>query len=161
MLEIYKASTDKDIETAKILFVEYADSLGFDLAFQDFDKELANLPGQYCPPRGCLLLAEYKNQPAGCVALRPLSDEICEMKRLYVRPQFRDLGIGRALADTIIEKARKIGYTLMRLDTVPTMKTARALYQSLGFKQINPYRYNPIEGAGFMELKLFPVEDKK
>jgi len=128
--------------------------LGFDLDFQNFDNELAGLPGEYSSPRGCILLAEYENRPAGCVALRPLSDEICEMKRLYVRPKFRGLGIGRALAKAIIEQARKIGYTLMRLDTVPTMKVARALYQSLDFKQISQYRYNPIEGAEFMELKL-------
>jgi len=153
-LRIVAVETNEELEIIKQLFVEYADSLGFDLDFQNFDNELADLPGQYCSPRGCILLAEYENRPAGCVALRPLSDEICEMKRLYVRPKFRGLGIGRALAKAIIEQARKIGYTLMRLDTVPTMKVARALYQSLDFKQISQYRYNPIEGAEFMELKL-------
>ncbi len=154
MLRIIPVETNKDIESTKNLLTEYNDSLGFDLDFQDFEEELVNLPGEYNPPRGCLLLAEYENQPAGCVALRPLSDEICEMKRLYVRPQFRGLGIGRALAEAIIEQARKIGYTLMRLDTVPSMEIARTLYASLGFKQISPYRHNPIEGAVFMELKL-------
>jgi putative acetyltransferase len=153
-LRIVAVETNEELEIIKELFVEYADSLGFDLDFQNFDNELTNLPGQYCPPRGCLLLAEYESQPAGCVALRPLSDEICEMKRLYVRPQFRGLGIGRTLAEAIIEQARNIGYTLMRLDTVPAMKVARALYKSLGFKKINPYRHNPIEGAKFMELSL-------
>jgi len=153
-LRIVAVETNEELEIIKQLFVEYADSLGFDLDFQNFDNELAGLPGEYSSPRGCILLAEYENRPAGCVALRPLSDEICEMKRLYVRPKFRGLGIGRALAKAIIEQARKIGYTLMRLDTVPTMKVARALYQSLDFKQISQYRYNPIEGAEFMELKL-------
>ncbi len=155
MLRIFKAETDKDIESARTLFVEYANSLDFDLDFQNFDKELADLPGEYSLPRGCILLAEHKGQPTGCIALRPLSDQICEMKRLYVRPQFRGLGIGRALAEAIIEQAQKIGYSCMRLDTIPSMKTARALYESLGFNQINPYRYNPIEGAEFMELKLW------
>jgi len=154
MLRIIPVETNKDIESTKNLLTEYNNSLGFDLDFQDFEEELVNLPGEYNPPIGCLLLAEYENQPAGCIALRPLSDEICEMKRLYVRPQFRGLGIGRALAEAIIEQARKIGYTLMRLDTVPSMEIARALYMSLGFKQISPYRHNPIEGAVFMELKL-------
>jgi putative acetyltransferase len=153
-LRILAVKTKQELEMVKNLFVEYADSLGFDLDFQNFDKELTGLPGQYCSPRGCILLAEYENQPAGCVALRPLSGEICEMKRLYVRPQFRGLGIGKALAEAIIEQARKIGYTLMRLDTVGAMKVARALYQSLDFKQISQYMDNPIEGAEFMELKL-------
>jgi len=153
-LRIFAVETNEEFEITKELLVEYVDSLAFDLAFQNFDNELANLPGQYCLPRGCLLLAEYENQPAGCVALRPLNDEICEMKRLYVKPKYRGLGIGRALADAIIEKARMIGYSYMRLDTVPSMKAARALYESLDFKQINPYRYNPIKGAEFMELKL-------
>jgi len=153
-LRIFAVETNEEFEIAKELLVEYADSLGFDLTFQNFNKELANFPGEYSSPRGCLLLAEYENQLVGCVALRPLSDEICEMKRLYVKPKFRGLGIGRTLADAIIEKARRIGYSYMRLDTVPSMKAARALYESLDFKRINPYRYNPIEGAEFMELKL-------
>jgi putative acetyltransferase len=154
MLRILPVEKEKDIESAKTLFVEYADSLGFDLFFQDFDEELANLPGDYAPPAGCLLIADYRDQPAGCVALRQLSDGVCEMKRLYVRPGLRGLGIGRALAEAVIERARKIGYTRMRLDTAPSMEAARAIYVSLGFKQISPYRYNPIEGAVFMELKL-------
>jgi len=153
-LRIVTVETNEELEIIKELFVEYADSLGFDLDFQDFKQELANLCGDYAPPKGCLLVAKYKGQIAGCVGLKQFSDEICEMKRLYVRPKFRGLGIGRALAEAIIEQARKIGYTLMRLDTVPTMKVARALYQSLDFKQISQYRYNPIEGAEFMELKL-------
>lgn len=154
MLKIFPAQTDEDFETAKKLFVEYADSLGFDLSFQNFDEELANLPGDYIQPAGCLLLATYKGQPVGCVGLRMLSDGVCEMKRLYVREQFRGLDFGRALAEAVIDEARKIGYNYMRLDTVPSMDVARALYASLGFKQTSPYRYNPIEDAVFMELRL-------
>jgi len=155
MLKIFPAETKEDIELAKMLFVEYADSLGFDLDFQDFEEELANLPGDYAGPRGCLLLAKYKDQPAGCVALRAFSSSICEMKRLYVRPKFRNLGIGKALAESVIEQARRIGYARMRLDTIPSMQAARALYASMGFREIEPYRYNPIEGAVFMELELY------
>ncbi|MCP4261507.1 MAG: GNAT family N-acetyltransferase [Planctomycetes bacterium] len=154
MPNIFPAQTDKDYETAKKLFVEYADSLGFHLRFQNFEEELANLPGDYVSPSGCLLLAVYKEQPVGCVALRKRSDGICEMKRLYVREQFRGLGIGRALVEAVIEEARKIGYNYMRLDTVPSMEAASALYVSVGFKKSSAYRYNPIEDAVFMELKL-------
>jgi epoxyqueuosine reductase QueG/predicted GNAT family acetyltransferase len=154
MLKILNVETAKDIETVTNLFEEYADSLGFDLCFQDFEEELSNLPGDYEPPEGCLMLAEHDGQTAGCVAVRKLGEGICEMKRLYVKPQLRGQGIGRTLAEAIIEKAREIGYARMRLDTVPSMQAARALYVSLGFKEISPYRYNPIEGTAFMELKL-------
>jgi len=154
MSKIFPAQKDEDFEIAKKLFVEYSASLDFDLDFQDFEEELANFPGDYVRPTGCLLLAIYKGQSAGCVGLRMLSDGVCEMKRLYVREQFRGLGFGRALAEAVIEEARKIGYNYMRLDTVPSMDVARALYVSLGFKQTSPYRYNPIEGAVFMELRL-------
>ena len=154
MLEIMQGQTGKNLELAKMLFREYSASLGFDLDFQDFEEELANLPSGYALPEGCLLIATYTRQPAGCVTLRKVGASVCEMKRLYVRPQFRGLGIGRALAEAIIERARTVGYTCMRLDTVPSMKAARALYVSLGFRVIEPYRYNPIEGAVFMELAL-------
>jgi len=154
VLKIFLVEKDQDVASARELFTEYADSLDFDLDFQGFDEELANLPSEYAPPKGCLLLAEYKGQPAGCVAVRGLSEDICEMKRLYVRPEFRGLGIGRALAQFVVEHARAIGYTCIRLDTAPSMEAARALYLSLGFGQISPYRYNPIEGAVFMELEL-------
>ena len=154
MLEILKAESGEDLEQVRILFGEYSNSLAFDLDFQNFDKELANLPGDYTRPAGCLLLAFHKEQLAGCVGLRKLSDGVCEMKRLYVREQFRGLGLGRALAEAVIKEAQKIGYNYMRLDTVPSMEVARALYSSLGFKQTRPYRYNPIEGAVFMELTL-------
>lgn len=154
MLKIFPAETDEDLEIAKQLFVEYADSLGFDLCFQNFEKELANLPGDYAPPEGCLLLAKYNGKTAGCIALRKLSDGICEGKRLYVRPQFRGLKIGRRLMEAIIAEARRIGYSHIRGDTVGSMQIAQALYTSLGFKEIEPYCHNPIKGAKFIELKL-------
>jgi ribosomal protein S18 acetylase RimI-like enzyme len=157
VLKIAEAVTEEDIESAKTLFVEYADSLGFDLSFQRFDEELRSLPGDYARPKGCLLLAACDGQTAGCVALRPLEEGVCEMKRLYVRPEFRGMGVGRALAEAVIKEGQDIGYNCMRLDTVPLMDVARMLYASLGFERISPYRYNPIEGAVFMELKLGPV----
>jgi len=161
MLRIIPAKPEQDLELIRELFKEYASSLGFDLDFQDFKEELANLPGDYAPPDGCILLAKDKEQIAGCVALRKMDENICEMKRLYVRPEFRGKGIGRKLSVAIIDKARDIGYKYMRLDTVPAMKQAIALYRSLGFKQIEPYRYNPIEGATFMELEIENPKFKK
>ena len=154
MLQIIPVTTKKQLKQIRRLFIEYADSLGFDLCFQNFEEELANLPGDYASPEGCLLLEKYQNQPAGCVALRKLSDGICEGKRLYVRPEFRGLKIGRKLVEAIIAEARRIGYTRIRGDTIPSMQVAQALYASLGFKEISPYRYNPIEGAKFIELTL-------
>ncbi|MGH2575440.1 MAG: GNAT family N-acetyltransferase [Ignavibacteria bacterium] len=136
------------------LFTEYAESLGFDLCFQNFDKELAGLPGDYSAPEGRLILAFHNKKPAGCVALRKLSKKICEMKRLYVRNNFRGKGIGRILAEKIIEEAGNAGYKRMRLDTTPKMKEAIKLYKSLGFKKIKPYTFNPIKGALYMELRL-------
>ena len=154
MLKIYPVETDKDLEIVKTLLVEYVNSLDFELVFQNFEGELRNIPGEYTAPEGCLLLAKYQDQPAGCVALRKLSDNICEGKRLYVRPQFRGLKIGRKLVEAIIAEARRIGYSSIRGDTVPSMQIAQALYASLGFKEIEPYRYNPIESVAFMELEL-------
>ena len=154
MLKIIQADRGSNLAAVKSLFEEYAESLGFDLCFQNFEEELANLPGDYAPPDGRLLLATYKDNVAGSVALRKMDDSVCEMKRLYVRPDLRGLKIGRALAEAVIEEARKAGYTRMRLDTVPSMNVARALYVSLGFCEISPYRYNPIEGTVFMELTL-------
>jgi len=152
---IRQAESPEQIVQARELFLEYAQSLGFSLCFQSFDKELAGLPGDYAPPDGRLLLAEYDSQLAGCVALHKLDDEICEMKRLYLRPQLRGQGRGRALAERIIAEARAIGYRRMRLDTVePIMKNAVALYRVLGFKEVAPYRPNPIEGAMYMELLM-------
>jgi len=154
MLNIIHVNIAQNLELIRNLFEEYSASLGFDLDFQDFEEELVNLPGVYAPPDGRLLIAFWQEQVAGCVALRKLEDRICEMKRLYVRPQFQNLGIGRSLAEAIIEEARKIDYSRMRLDTISSMDRAKALYLSLGFKEIAPYRYNPIKGAAFMELVL-------
>jgi ribosomal protein S18 acetylase RimI-like enzyme len=153
-LTFVPAGSAEEIEQARTLFKEYATSLGVDLCFQNFDQELRELPGEYSPPGGVLLLAFQGSELAGCVALRKISDEVCEMKRLFARPQFRGQGIGRALAIEIIEEGQKRGYRRMRLDTLPSMKQAIPLYHSLGFKPIEPYRYNPVEGAIFMELEL-------
>jgi putative acetyltransferase len=150
-----QAESAKHIAAIRELFLEYANSLGFSLCFQSFDQELAALPGDYAPPDGRLLLATSSGQPAGCVALHKLAPEICEMKRLYVRPQFRGKGLGRELAEKIIAEARDVGYKRLRLDTVePVMKTAVAVYRQLGFCEIPPYCPNPIAGALYMELQL-------
>ena len=153
-MRIIEATTDEDIQHIRSLFEEYAASLDFDLDFQHFDQEVANLPGEYSEPHGCLLLARSDDHVAGCIALRKMEDGICEMKRLYVKPQFRQLGLGKMLMQAIIDQARQKGYRAMRLDTVPTMERAQALYRSFGFQEIGPYRYNLIEGAVFMELTL-------
>jgi putative acetyltransferase len=158
-LSFSQAESPEQITQARELFVEYAQSLGFSLCFQNFDKELAELPGSYAPPDGRLLLAEYESRLAGCVALHTLADHagdrICEMKRLYLRPQFRGKGLGRALAERILGEARQIGYGRMRLDTVgPVMKDAVVMYRRLGFREIAPYCENPIAGALYMELDL-------
>jgi ribosomal protein S18 acetylase RimI-like enzyme len=142
------------IPEVRRLFLEYADSLKVPLDFQNFDEELNSLPGAYTPPTGCLLLAISDQEFAGCVALRQLEKNICEMKRLFVRPQWRGTKLGRILAETIIQRARDSGYQFMRLDTLPSMDRARKLYSSLGFYEIEPYRFNPIAGTSFMELKL-------
>ena len=158
-LVLFQAESPAQIAQARELFLEYAQSLGFSLCFQNFDKELAELPGDYAPPEGRLLLAEYEGQLAGCVALHKLGSgadsEVCEMKRLYLRPQFRGKGLGRVLAERIIVEARWAEYTSIRLDTVgPVMKDAVAMYRKLGFKEIAPYRPNPNPGTLYLELKL-------
>jgi len=154
-LQVRQADSPALIEQARTLFLEYAKSLNFDLGFQNFDKELAELPGDYAPPGGRLLVAEYEGNPAGCVALHKFADSICEMKRLYLRPAFRGLGLGRKLTERVIEEARAIGYQRMRLDTVePAMKDAVGLYGKLGFKTIAPYRVNPMPGTVYLELEL-------
>ena len=152
--KIIQATEKNQISSVKELFLEYAESLNFKLCFQDFDKELESLPGDYSPPDGRLYIALYENKPVGCIALRKFMDSVCEMKRLYVRPQFRGNNIGKKLVELLIEDARKIGYKKMVLDTVPSMQTAQKLYRSFGFCEIKPYRINPVKGAKYMELKL-------
>jgi putative acetyltransferase len=152
---VTQAESPAQIAQSRELFLEYAQSLGFSLCFQNFDKELASLPGDYAPPEGRLLLAEYEGEVVGCVALHKLEPGICEMKRLYLRPTVRGKGLGRILATHIIAEARQIGYQRMRLDTVePVMKDAVAMYRKIGFKEIAPYCTNPIAGALYLELSL-------
>jgi len=151
------ATSPGDIETARALFREYEASIGVDLCFQNFEAELADLPGAYAPPTGALLLARCEGKTAGCVALRRLEEGVCEMKRLYLRPAFHRRGIGRALAEAAIGEARRIGYGRMRLDTLPSMTSAIPLYRSLGFYDIPPYTVNPVKGALFLELALEPA----
>ena len=153
-LNIIQLESGQHLDEIRALFVEYAESLDFDLDFQNFKDELARLPGEYSPPEGCLIIAFYQGEPAGCVGLRKLEKNKCEMKRLYVRPRYRAMGVGKVLAGSIIREAGLRGYKHMRLDTVPSMKAARRLYLSMGFKKIDPYCYNPIQGATFMEKKL-------
>ncbi len=154
MIRIVEANTDDLIAKAKELFQEYAESIGFDLCFQNFEQELDEFPGKYSPPMGRLFLALSENHPIGCVGLRSFDKGICEMKRLYVRPDFRGRKVGRRLTEATIKAGKVIGYEIMRLDTLPSMETANILYKSLGFKQIDPYRHNPIKGAIYMEMDL-------
>ena len=154
MTRIIHAHTKACYQSVRILFMQYAESLGFDLEFQGFARELAELPGDYASPQGCILLAETAGSYAGCVALRPLQDTICEMKRLFVIPEYQGRGIGGTLANSVIGEARKKGYHKMRLDTIESMKAAQRLYFSLGFKTIEAYCFNPLENPSFMELEL-------
>jgi putative acetyltransferase len=152
-------ATRNQLDIIRALFTEYWHSLGFELDFQNFAGELVNLPGDYAPPSGRLLLAWEDGKPAGCVALRPLAPGICEMKRLYVRPELRSRGIGRMLVERVIAEARMIGYGKMRLDTVPGMEEAIGLYRRFGFRKIAPYRFNPLVGALYFELDLKGEQD--
>ena len=147
MLHIHRAI---DVAIVRELFLEYAQSLGIDLAFQDFEREVASLPGDYDP----ILVAHWNSEVAGCVALHGWDRDVCEMKRLFVRPAFRGHAIGRALAERIIVEAREKRFARMRLDTLPMMREAQELYRTLGFVEIPPYRFNPIDGSKFMELDL-------
>jgi GNAT superfamily N-acetyltransferase len=154
MTEIRHADLPQDLQAIRELFREYADGLGVDLAFQGFEAELAALPGKYAPPAGRILLAWKGTQAVGCVALRPLDAGTCEMKRLYVRPVARGEQLGRRLAESICQEAREAGYLQIRLDTLPTMASAQALYGLLGFVPIDPYVFNPISGTKFLALDL-------
>ncbi len=147
-------STPERVPLARALFEEYEESLGIDLCFQGFDRELAELPGAYAPPAGRLLLALVDGEAAGCVALRPLDGGDCELKRLYVRPAHRSLGLGRLLTRTIVGIAAELGYSRILLDTLPSMTEAQTLYRSLGFSPTDAYTVNPVPGATFMALEL-------
>jgi putative acetyltransferase len=153
-IAIDAVSSDTQLSATRELFLEYAQSLPFDLGFQDFDQEIETLPGGYAAPRGALLLATIDGEIAGCVALRRFDEESCELKRLYVRQPFRGRGAGKKLVDAIIRTARLLGYKRMLLDTVESMKEAIALYAGFGFIEIPPYRHNPIRGARFFERSL-------
>jgi ribosomal protein S18 acetylase RimI-like enzyme len=153
-MRIVDGHGEEELPAVRRLFEEYAASLDVDLGFQDFERELRQLPGEYAPPAGRILLALEEDEPAGCVALRPYEPDVCEMKRLYVRPAFQGTGLGRRLAETIVEAGRDAGYGVMRLDTLPAMEAARALYRSLGFEEIEAYRPNPVHGTTYLQLDL-------
>lgn len=154
MVKIIPAESVEAIREASLLFREYAASLGVDLSFQAFDQEIASLPGDYAPLHGRLFLAFVSGEIAGCAALRKSNGDSGEMKRLYVRARFRGQGVGRSLVQAAIDAARAIGYRRLRLDTLPEMRKAQDLYRSLGFREIPPYRYNPVPGTKFFELTL-------
>ena len=154
MIEIQPVSTAEDLAYARDLFREYAAGLGVDLCFQGFEDELATLPGKYAPPAGRLLLARRGAEVLGCVALRPLKDGACEMKRLYVRPAARGEQLGKRLAERICQEAREAGYLRICLDTLPSMGAAQKIYADLGFREIEPYVFNPVAGVKFLALGL-------
>lgn len=157
-IELSTPATADDFAMLKMVFREYAEGLGIDLTFQRFEEELQQLPGDYAEPRGALQIAWINGEIAGCCALRPLDTvdypNASEMKRLYVRPAFRRLGLGRQLAESILDKARAAGYDCVLLDTLNNMESARALYQDLNFEDIPPYYFNPVEGAHYLRVKL-------
>src|SRR3954469_22819548 len=148
------ANVPGDIPTVRALFREYQEAIGVSLCFQDFEAELAGLPGAYSSPAGCLLLAWKGGTPIGCVAVRPIEPGICELKRLYIRPGYRGRGLGRELAVAAIERSTAAGHRKMRLDTLSAMVEAQGLYRSLGFTEIAPYNHHPLAGTLFMELGL-------
>ncbi len=157
-VDFFTPSTTEELQATHDIFVEYAQNLGIDLCFQDFEEELASLPGEYAPPRGGLLLMNVAGVLAGCCALRP-ADAVdyanaAEMKRLYVRPHFRGLGLGRNLAEAILDQAVQMGYSCVLLDTLDEMEAARAMYQDMGFEEISPYYHNPHAGAHYLKIDL-------
>lgn len=154
MLTAVTSVDDSLVAHARTLLLEYVDSLDVDLSFQNFDRELTDFPASYLPPTGALLVATHDERFAGSIAMRRLDDHVCEMKRLYVRPDFRGLGVGRELAGAIIDAARGMGYRHMRLDTLPGMGDAQRLYRTLGFEELAAYYENPIPGTRYMELDL-------
>ena len=158
VIEMFTPATPKLLEAARQILREYAAQLRVDLCFQNFDAELADLPGEYAVPRGALLLATVDGEIAACGALRPLTDvdypNACEMKRLYVRPAFRRFGIGRLLAQALMDRGLQAGYSTLLLDTLDDMEAARGLYASLGFEEIAPYYFNPIPGAHYLKASL-------
>lgn len=154
MLKILPALSARDFDSVRELFLEYERSLGVDLGYQGFDAEVASLPGVYAPPRGALFIAFDGDVASGCVALRPLDERVCEMKRLYLRAALRGRGAGRALAQRVIDQARAIGYRTVRLDSLPGMKEAIALYETLGFTRIPAYYPSPVAGTVYMERPL-------
>lgn len=151
-------STPAELDAVRDIFREYATTLGVDLCFQGFEAELAQLPGDYAEPRGALLVAEVEGAVAGCCALRPLDaadyPNASEMKRLYVRKAFRGFGLGRELAEAMLDRARQAGYACVLLDTLDDMESARALYTDLGFEEIPPYYHNPIAGAHYLKVDI-------
>lgn len=157
-IELFTPASAEDLLAVRDIFVEYAGTLSVDLCFQDFDAELARLPGDYAPPRGALVLARVDGTVAGCCALRPMDSSdypnACEMKRLYVRKAFRGFGLGRQLAEAILDEARRAGYSAVLLDTLDDMEAARALYEDLGFEEIPPYYHNPHAGAHYLKVDL-------
>ena len=154
MIRLHAAISASDLESIRTLFHEYADSLGVNLDYQGFEEEVRDLPGKYAPPAGTLVLAFNDDELVGCVGVRPIDDEIAEMKRLFVRPSGRGLGLGRSLAESAIRFATVTGYSRMRLDTLPQMDRAQDLYRSLGFMPIDAYRFSPVPGTVFLELVL-------
>jgi ribosomal protein S18 acetylase RimI-like enzyme len=152
--EITEATSAEDFAAGKLLIEEYSETLGVDLCFQNFSEEIACLTTLYGPPGGCLLIARNNNGWAGCVAIRSREAAVCEMKRLYVRPPYRGAGLGRLLAESIIGRARKLGYSRMVLDTLPSMAEAQSLYESLGFREVEGYYQNPLNGTRYLALEL-------
>lgn len=157
-VQLLSPQTAEWLDAARDIFQDYADSLAIDLCFQNFSAELSSLPGEYAAPQGQLLLAVVDGQVAGCGAVRPFPDSdyanACEMKRLYVRPAFRRFGLGRTLAQALLDEAQRAGYSVVLLDTLDDMEAARSLYASLGFEEIAPYYFNPIAGAHYLKVEL-------